>query len=324
MATPETPRVAPPAPKSISEEAQANLNLMSQFPGSGSTPTHDADPQEWLDWAAGVDKIMVEVIGARAPSDAPIKQSAFELDGVRTYVFTPESVADNPSAPLFIDIHGGALVSGSGEACVALTKPWALERDMITWAPDYRMPPLHPYPAALDDLMAVYRKALDERDPRDLFVGGGSAGGNLAAALLLRAKDEGLPMPVASVLLTPEVDLTESGDSFQTNLGIDGVLGSLMESNLLYANGHDLDHPYLSPLFGDLSGFPPTYLQAGTRDLFLSNTVLMHRALRKAGVEAELHIGEAMGHGGFGGGTPEEQELDAEVARFLKRHMRQP
>lgn len=323
MATPETPRLSPPAPKSISEEAQAHVNLLSQFPGSSSTPTHDGDPRDWLDWAEGVDKIMVEVFGARVPSDAPVKQSAFELDGVRTYVFTPDSVADNPSAPLFIDIHGGALVSGSGEACVALTKAAALERDMITWAPDYRMPPLHPYPAALDDLMAVYRKALDERDPRDLFVGGGSAGGNLAPAMLLRAKDEGLPMPVALVLLTPEVDLTESGDSFQTNLGIDQVLGSVMEASLLYANGHDLDHPYLSPLFGDLQGFPPTYLQSGTRDLFLSNTVLMHRALRKAGVEAELHIGEAMSHGNFGGDTPEDQELAAELARFLKRHIRQ-
>jgi acetyl esterase/lipase len=189
---------------------------------------------------------------------------------------------------------------------------------MIHWAVDYRMPPLHPYPASLDDCMAVYRALLEARDPHDIFIGGGSAGGNLAAALVVRARDEGLPMPAGLVLITPEVDLTESGDSFATNLGIDNVLGLLMQTNLLYANGHDLAHPYLSPLFADVSGFPPTFLQAGTRDLFLSNTVRMHRKLRDAGVNAELHLWEAMPHGGFGG-APEDIEVRIEVRRFLDR-----
>ena len=154
----------------------------------------------------------------------------------------------------------------------------------------------------------------------DIVVGGGSAGGNLAAALLVRAKDEGLPMPAALVLITPEVDLTESGDSFRTNLGVDNVLGPLTELNLLYANGHDLAHPYLSPLFADVTGFPPTFVQAGTRDLFLSNAVRMHRKLRAAGVDAELHVFEAMPHGGFGGLAPEDFEVKAELRRFLDRH----
>jgi acetyl esterase/lipase len=192
---------------------------------------------------------------------------------------------------------------------------------MIGWAPDYRMPPLHPYPTPLDDCMSVYRRLLETRSPTDIFVGGGSAGGNLAAALVARAKDEGLPLPAALVLLSPEVDLTESGDSFETNLGIDNVLGSLMQTNLLYANGHDLTHPYLSPLFADLRGFPPTFLQTGTRDLFLSNTVRMHRKLRACGVEAELHVFEAMPHGGFAG-APEDLEVRIEMRRFLDKHRR--
>ena len=125
-------------------------------------------------------------------------------------------------------------------------------------------------------------------------------------------------MPACMVLLSPQVDLTESGDSFQTNRTIDVVLPrSLMPNNLLYANGRDLAEPFLSPLFGDLRGFPPTLLQAGTRDLFLSNTVRMHRALRRAGVAAELHVFEAMPHGGFGGGTPEDLELETEMRRFV-------
>src|SRR6185503_14414049 len=118
---------------------------------------------------------------------------------------------------------------------------------------------------------------------------------------------------------SPEVDLTESGDSFTTNLGIDHVLGLLMQTNLLYANGHDLGHPHLSPLFADVTGFPPTFIQAGTRDLFLSNAVRMHRKLRNAGLDAELHVWEAMPHGGFGGATPEDLEIRLEIRRFLDR-----
>ena len=90
-----------------------------------------------------------------------------------------------------------------------------------------------------------------------------------------------------------------------------------------YAAGHDLTDPYISPLFGDLTGLPPTLVQTGTRDVLLSNSVLIHRKLRKAGVEAELHVWEAMPHGGFGpfgsGDAPENREIDDEVRRFIGR-----
>jgi epsilon-lactone hydrolase len=138
---------------------------------------------------------------------------------------------------------------------------------------------------------------------------------------MLRAGAAGLPMPACLLLISPEVDLTESGDSFRTNEGVDYVLlNGLAASVALYADGHDLTDPHLSPLFGDLTGFPPTFLQSGTRDLFLSNTVRMHRRLREAGVDAELHVWEAMPHGGFPG-APEDAELTAEVRRFLSRHL---
>jgi hypothetical protein len=167
----------------------------------------------------------------------------------------------------------------------------------------------------------VYRALLEVRDPADVVVGGASAGGNLAAAMLLRARDEGLPMPAALVLPTPMVDLTESGDTFHTLDGVHDLRGQL-PVNLLYANGHDLTEPYLSPLFADLTGFPPTFLSSGTRDLFLSNTVRMHRKLLAAGVETELHVFEAMPHGGFNGSTPEDAELDAAINTFLVKHGR--
>jgi acetyl esterase/lipase len=100
---------------------------------------------------------------------------------------------------------------------------------------------------------------------------------------------------------------------------VDTVLqASLMPANRLYAAGHDLAHPYLSPLFGDFAkGFPPTLLTTGTRDLFLSNTVRLHRALRAAGIRAELHVIEAAPHAGFFG-APEDREVDRDVRRFVE------
>ena len=314
-------RQAPPAPRSISEQARSILDAPSDYAGV-PPPGKGATAEEWSTWSEAMDALLVETYLARVSSDQPLEQSEFELDGVRTYVLRPTSVPEEDDVPIYFSVHGGGLVTGAGEACLAMTVGGALERDMITWATDYRMPPKHPYPAGLDDLIAAYRRVLAERDPADVFVAGGSAGGNLAPAMLLRAKDEGLPMPAALILSTPEVDLTESGDTFRTLLGIDKNLGRLMAANKLYADGQDLAHPYLSPLFGDLSGFPPTYLQSGTRDIFLSNTVLMHRALREAGVEAELHIGEAMPHGGFGGSTPEDLALTRELERFIAKHRR--
>jgi acetyl esterase/lipase len=190
-----------------------------------------------------------------------------------------------------------------------------------TWGVDYRMPPDFPYPTPLDDCLAVYRALLEVKPPEKIVVGGASAGGNLAAALMLKARAVGLPMPACLLLITPEADLTESGDTFETNQGIDYVLVSrLTDSIALYANGHDLNDPFLSPLFGDVSEFPPTFLQAGTRDLFLSNAVRLHRKLREANVEAELHVWEAMPHGGFFG-APEDAELAVEIRKFLAKHL---
>ena len=96
-------------------------------------------------------------------------------------------------------------------------------------------------------------------------------------------------------------------------LGLDPVLtASLADSIALYAGDHDLTDPYLSPLFGDFTGFPPSLLQAGTRDLFLSNAIRVHRAMRSVGVDAELHVFEAMPHGGFFG-VPEDDDLGRDV-----------
>jgi epsilon-lactone hydrolase len=312
-AMPENTVVPPAAPKFLSEAARAALEVpIVRTP----TPALD-DIAGWSAYVEQTDAFVTEMLrGLSFPMDSTLEQ----IGGVPTYVVTPAGAPSGDDSPVFLSIHGGGLILGGGDLTRVMTELSALSSPITHWAPDYRMPPLHPYPAALDDVIAVYRALLDVRKPSQIIVGGGSAGGNLAAALLLRAKDEGLPMPAALVLLTPEVDLTESGDSFTTLADVSVGLQSLKEVNALYANGHDLTDPYLSPLFGDVTGFPPTLLIAGTRDLYLSNTVRMHRKLRESGVDADLHIFDGRPHAGFGN-APEEAAVAAETGAFVARHV---
>jgi len=130
-------------------------------------------------------------------------------------------------------------------------------------------------------------------------------------------------MPGAIAPGTPTVDLTRTGDSLFTNAMVDNVLGTqdgfIRATALLYANGRDLTDPLLSPIYGDVQGFPPTILTSGTRDLYLSNTVRMHRKLRAAGVEAVLQVWEGQSHAQylFDITAPETKEYHDEIARFF-------
>jgi monoterpene epsilon-lactone hydrolase len=146
----------------------------------------------------------------------------------------------------------------------------------------------------LDDAVAVWKELVKTAKPANMAVFGASAGGNLTLVLMERAKQEGLPLPAAIAPGSPGSDMTKTGDTFFTNEFVDNVLvsytGMQEAARLLYANGHDLKDPMLSPVYGDLHGFPPTILTTGTRDLALSSTVRIHRKLRQAGVEAQLEV----------------------------------
>ena len=296
----------------------AHLSPVAQYylapqPASPPYPAL-ADKAGWRAYVAAIDQAILPLL-QRISAVATAEVEERDAGGAKVFDIVPPGL-DPDDRSVVLEMHGGALILCGGEACRLMGVGSANRLGRRVWAVDYRMPPEHPYPAALDDCLAAYRALLAERSPSEIIVSGGSAGGNLAAALMLRARDEGLPMPAGLILATPEIDLTESGDSFQTNDGVDPSLTSLMPVNLLYADGHDLEHPYLSPLFGDLAGFPATILTTGTRDLYLSNTVRMHRALRAAGVQAELHVTEAGPHTGFPGG-PEGAAIDAELRRFI-------
>ena len=126
-------------------------------------------------------------------------------------------------------------------------------------------------------------------------------------------------------LLTPCTDASLKSDTLSTNQQLDTVLKDMAEFSAVYAGPHDRTNPYLSPVYGDYSkGYPPTFLQTGTRDLLLSDTVRLHRAMRRSGIQAELHVWEAMPHGGFGGAAPEDEELTAELRDFFERHWGKP
>jgi acetyl esterase/lipase len=306
-----------PVPKSISPEAQAALAMVR--PAQEPFPAID-DKAGWYARIEQMNSGMTAIM--RDPLMAlPVTQRTETLAGVTVYVTGPETIPAENRDKALLYFHGGGLVLLAGEATGLFARMEAFANRCKVYAVDYRNPPDHPYPAAIDDCVAVYRELLKSYRPDQIVISGSSGGGNLAAAVPLKIRDLGLPLPAAVGLFTPEVDLTESGDTFQTNRDIDVVLrGGLPEMNRLYANGADLAHPYLSPIFADFTkGFPPTFIQTGTRDVFLSNSARIHRALRKAGIEAELHVWEAMPHGGFGG-APEDHEMRVEFAHFLAKH----
>ena len=304
-------------PDSISPEAQHFLSMAAQLPDWQPFPAaHDHDA--WRQWAAELDALTRRLMVGRDIS-ALVDSETVALGGVDCHIARPKNSQADLANHVYLDIHGGALIVGGGDICAYTGMATSLNTGMKTVAVDYRMPPDHPYPAALDDCLGVYLALLEHYPAQHIIVGGLSAGGNLAAALMLRLRDEGIELPAGLALLSPELDLTESGDSFQVIRPADvGLRYSLMPVNALYANGQDLREPYLSPLFGDFSrGFPRTFLQAGTRDVFLSNVARMHRALRRASIDVELHLFEAMPHAGFFG-APEDQELAMELRRFCR------
>lgn len=305
----------PSPPTSISVEAQrylaetAPIDPPEPLPGLGET-------EAWIRRTA--ERNSASIARLRPEVDAlPVARVGLEVGGVTVEELRGPLARDHDEA-LFLDFHGGALVEGGGELAGLASAAAAVQRAGVTWAVDYRMPPLHPFPAALDDAVTAYEAACTRLPADRIVVSGVSAGGNLAAALMLRIRQLDLPSPAGLVLLSPELDLTESGDSFRLLDQID-LLAPLPVFNRLYAADTPLDDPLVSPLFGDLGGFPPTFIQSGTRDLFLSNAVRMHRRLLAAGSTAELHVFEAMPHVGFGGTTPEDAELAAAVRDFERR-----
>lgn len=315
-----------PIPASLSEIAQGVIGMGSAMPDKPWPPLADRDAvQAYIDEMitaipAGTESPMVASIFGSASSDVPSETERVELGDVGVWQAVPDGVAADDTR-VYLAIHG-AWIYGAGELSrlgAIMTAGWVGAR---TWAVDYRMPPFHPYPTPLDDCVTAYRALLDRHRPEDIIIGGVSGGGNLTAATILRARDEGLPLPRAAVLNTPVTDVTKTGDTHHTNAGLDVSYSSDQLETVfqLYTNGHDRTDPYVSPLFGDFTkGFPPALLTTGTRDFLLSDTVRLHRKLLAAGVPAELHVWEGAPHFMFLGLAPEDRERAAQVRDFCQR-----
>jgi epsilon-lactone hydrolase len=256
-----------------------------------------------------------------------VKVEKTMIDGVRAFIVTPETIAPENRNRLLIHVHGGCYVLNPGEAALTEAIFMAGFGHFKVMAVDYRMPPEAYFPAALDDGLTVYKNAIKTIDPRNVAIFGSSAGGALTLEMILKARADGVPLPGAIAPGTPMADVTKVGDTFVTNAMLDNVLvspdGFCDAGTKVYANGHDLADPLLSPVYGDLHGFPPTILTSGTRDLLLSNTVRVHRKLRQAGVEAALQVFEGQSHAQFyrDDTSPEAKEAFEEIAGFFDKHL---
>lgn len=256
-----------------------------------------------------------------------VKVEKTTIDGVRAFIVTPDTIPPQNRNRVLLHMHGGCYVLNPGEAALPEAMFMAAFGAFKVISVDYRMPPEAYFPAALDDGMTVYKSILKTSDPKNVAVFGSSAGGALTLEMMLKAKADGLPMPGAIAPGTPMSDVTKVGDTFVTNAMLDNVLvspdGFCDAGTVVYANGHDLKDPLLSPVYGDMKDFPPTILTSGTRDLLLSNTVRVHRKLREARVEAQLQVFEAQSHAQYyrDDTSPEAKAAFEEIALFFDKHL---
>jgi len=297
--------------------------------GAPLPPFWNMHPKDATEWKALI-KTRADVIIKTLPGlreKFGVKSEQVKIAGVNCYILTPDNIPEQNRNRLLVHVHGGGYVFGPEESATREAILMAGFGKFKVISIDYRMPPDFPYPAAMDDAMAVWKEAVKTNDPKKMAIFGTSTGGGMTLAMVLRAKTEGLPLPAATAPGTPWSDMTKTGDTFFTNEMIDNILvsndGWLGDAAKLYANGHDLKDPQLSPVYGDVSGFPPTILTSGTRDLFLSNTVRMHRKLRQAGAVADLHVFEGQSHAQYAGDpdAPETKEHFGELTFFFDKYL---
>ena len=320
-----SPRTVPP-PAEASAELRGSIAAAPVPDAAAAAQFAPSTPEEW-DAALAQRGAQAEGVIEGLSAALSVTIEPGDINGVNVYHVRPAEVSPDHADHVFVHVHGGAYVFGGGDASASEAAVIAAAAGIPVVSIDYRMPPDHPFPAAVDDVVTVWEHLLTERSGSAIGIGGTSAGGGLALAATHRFIEEGLEVPGAIYAGTPWSDLTKTGDSLFTNEGIDRVLvgydGLLSASARLYAGDHDLKDPLLSPIYGKFDGFPPTYLVTGTRDLFLSDVVRTHRKLREAGVVADLNVYEGMSHAGylFVQDAPEAGQVFAELGAFLHQHL---
>jgi monoterpene epsilon-lactone hydrolase len=315
--------------KSIGNPSEDVSPAMQAMIGAPYPPFFNADPKTPAEWRELIERRAKQAIsGLPAMKDKlGIKVEETRIAGVHCFIVTPNKIPPENRRRLLIHVHGGGYVFGPGEAALPEALMMAGFGHFKVISVDYRMPPDFPYPAAMDDAMAVWKAIAKQHDHRRLAIFGTSTGGAMTLAMVLRAKDEKLPLPAAIAPGTPWSDIDKVGDSYKANEWADNVLvtwdGWLGRAAKLYAGDTSLKYPQISPIYGDFKGFPPTILTTGTRDLFLSNTVRTHRKLRRAGAIADLNVYEGMSHAQyqFNVDAPETKEAFTDIAKFFGRYL---
>ena len=244
------------------------------------------------------------------------------LGGVPVRVITPTSgVAADRKDRVIINLHGGGFTTDSGSLTESVPIAGLTHTKVI--AVLYRLAPEHPFPAAVEDAVAVYRELLKTYQPNHIVVYGASAGAILTGQMAVRLKTQGLPLPAALGIFSTTGDFANTGDT-QAVYTVTGVAGRLSpprrDRQFLadYAGSANPKDPALSPLYADLKGMPPTLFLSSTRDMMLSSTTVLHRAFLRAGVDARLVIFEALNHGfWYEAGLPESKEANELIAAFF-------
>lgn len=284
-------------------------------------PSDYADPAGFV---SGTRRLAARSEGLMPKIPPDVRVEAFRIGDVPAYRFTAPNA--QPGAVLLY-LQGGGYIMGS---------PMTTHRDLI-WrlsqacgcavvSIEYGLAPEHRYPVALDQAVAAYRHLLEQFDASAIALGGDSAGGCLALATALRLRDEGLAMPAALCLLSAETDLTGSGESVKLNIKKDYVIpaDSIRMVGELYAGDVALTDPYVSPVFGEYHGFPPTLLQVGGEEVFLDDSLRVAAKLKKQGVPVVVDIWQGMPHvwQGFAAMMPEGRAAIEDVGRFVRGHLR--
>jgi len=240
-------------------------------------------------------RLLKELLSAQ-PLPADVIVTAAALGGVPTAEITVDGIEPRHVVLYF---HGGVYVLGDAFLAADLASQVGRRTDAKAISVDYRLAPEHPYPAAVDDALAAYQALLqDGIPPSDIAFAGESAGGGLAIATLVNARDHGLPLPAAAFVMSPYVDLTLAGATMETRREVDPLLSleALQARVPDYTAGQDAALGLISPVFADLSGLPPLIIQAGSHEVLLDDAIRLAGVAAGADVEITLDITPGVPH----------------------------
>jgi len=262
---------------------------------------------------------------AQASAPADVEQKRVQLGGVAGIEVT---IAGNETDNVMLYFHSGVYVIGSAAATVPLVGDLVRRTGVRAITLDYRLAPEHPYPAAVDDARAAYEGLLGQGvDPGRIVLAGESAGGGLAVAVLLAAREAGLPMPSCAYLMSPYADLTLSGESLVARESLDPILtpAGLRVRAPEYVGGADAADPLISPIFGDLRGLPPLLIQVGSHEILLSDALRLAERAALSDVAVTLDVTPGVPHvfQGFAAFLDEAGAALDRATDFVKAQLRQ-